>query len=285
MSAAILLFGANGQVGSELHAVLSAARQTVIALDRSHVDMRDPSAIRAAINTHRPAVILNATAYTAVDQAETDADTAHAVNVVAPAAMAESAASLGALLVHYSTDYVFDGTLDRPYRESDPTNPQSVYGRTKLAGEDAIRSTGARHLIFRTSWVFGVHGGNFVKTMLKLAAERPELRVVADQVGAPTSARHIAQATARIIARPSIPSGTFHMTASGAVSWHGFAREIVTRAGKNIPVHPITTLEFPRPAARPANSRRDNRLLGETFNESLPPWQQGLAECMAVLRV
>lgn len=288
----ILLIGRNGQVGAELAHALPIAGE-VIATDRNTVDLADPASIARAIRTHRPDVIINAAAYTAVDKAESDASAALAVNAVAPGVMASEAKALDALLIHYSTDYVFDGNKAGAYVEEDKPAPLGVYGRSKLEGETHIRQVGCRHLILRTSWVYGPHGGNFLRTMLRFAgwfgdAPRQELRVVGDQIGSPTTSRMIAEATARILSGieggASPQDGVYHMTAEGQVSWCGFARAIFASAGLDIPVVAIPTSEYPTPAVRPKNSVLDNSRFGRTFLFRLPAWETGLQQCMATLK-
>ncbi|MEO7403725.1 MAG: dTDP-4-dehydrorhamnose reductase [Burkholderiales bacterium] len=276
----IMLFGRGGQVGWELERALGVLGP-LIAFDRDQVDLRDAAALAHAIRSNPPDVIVNAAAYTAVDAAETATDDANALNALAPKVMAEEALRSNALLIHYSTDYVFDGASAAPYREDASTNPVNVYGRTKLAGEEAIIGSGARHVILRTSWVFGAHGQNFVRTMRKLAAERSELRVVADQFGAPTYARHLAAATLAILARAGATNGVFHATAADSTSWFEFAQAIVRASALSTSIVPITTAEFPRPAKRPSNSRLDCARLKRTYGIELPSWQSGLAQCLA----
>ena len=233
----ILLTGINGQLGWELQRTL-APLGTVVGLDRAQLDLSQPEMIRTVVREYRPDIIVNPAAYTAVDKAEAEPEQAHAINATAPGVLAEEAKKLGALLVHYSTDYVFDGGKTDPYSEDDRPNPQSVYGRSKLAGEDAVRASGCAHVILRTSWVYGVHGGNFVKTVLRLARERDELRIVADQFGAPTWARRLALGSAEILrqcrANPDDASrlGLFHLTAAGRTNWHEYAEEIVRLADR-----------------------------------------------------
>jgi dTDP-4-dehydrorhamnose reductase len=233
----------------------------------------------------RPDVIVNAAAYTAVDKAEGDRETCYAVNATAPGVIAREAAALGAKLVHYSTDYVFDGSKRGAYFERDRTAPRNVYGASKLGGEEAIAEAGGEFLILRTSWVYGNHGANFLKTMLRLGADRPELRVVADQHGAPTSADAIADATIKILkktATDSWVSGVFHMTAGGATTWYGFAKAIFARAaGAKPDLIPIATAEYPTPAARPANSVLSNDKFAAAFDFRLPDWEQQLDAVMA----
>ncbi|MDH2915640.1 MAG: dTDP-4-dehydrorhamnose reductase [Gallionella sp.] len=287
----ILVTGKNGQVGWELQRTLAPLGQ-VIALDVEGMDLTDPNAIRSAIREISPHIIVNPAAHTAVDKAESEPDLAMAINGIAPGVLAEEAKSLDALLIHYSTDYVFDGTKASPYTEADVPAPQSVYGRTKLAGEQAIQAVGCKHLILRTSWVYGVHGGNFVKTILRLAKERDELRIVADQYGAPTWARLLADSTAEVIQRfAEEKSGVYHLTSSGRTNWHQFAEEIVrlarqydeALANKPLAIHPIATHEYPVPAKRPANSSLSTDKIEQTFDLELPRWEVDLAECIRQL--
>lgn len=291
----ILLTGANGQVGWELQRALAPLGK-VVALTRQQLDLGSPDAIRAALRQHRPDIIVNPAAYTAVDKAESEPNLAQAVNGTAPGIMAEEAKLSDALLVHYSTDYVFDGTKAAPYTEHDTPNPQSVYGKTKLAGEQAIQAVSGRHLILRTSWVYGVHGGNFVKTVLRLARERDALRIVNDQFGAPTWARLLAQSTSNILQQLMIRPddsklGLYHLTATGSTSWYDYAQEIVRLArlhdralrDKPLAIHGIPTSEYPLPAVRPANSVLATDKIHSAFGLSLPAWQDDLAECMQQL--
>jgi len=297
MTPKILLTGCAGQVGFELQRSL-APLGDVTALDSSRCDLADPESLRAAIRAARPDIIVNPAAYTAVDKAESDEATAHAVNAIAPGIIGEEAAKLGALVIHYSTDYVFDGTKDGSYVESDPTNPLSVYGRTKLEGEQALAASGARHLIFRTSWVFGVHGANFLKTILRLAREREELRIVADQFGAPTGAALIADVTAQVLGQyvrrgnsEGFPHGVFHLAAAGRTSWHGYATHVVEtaiRLGIDLKtrpeaIHPIPASAYPVPAARPANSSLCTKKLEADFGLVLPDWRGGVDRVMSLL--
>lgn len=289
----ILLTGKNGQVGFELQRAL-APLGNILAVDSGDCDLSDANALRSLIQGYRPDLIVNPAAYTAVDRAESDADMAHAVNAVAPGIMGEEAARLGAALIHFSTDYVFDGEKPSPYAESDPTSPQSVYGSTKLAGEQALAQATPHHLILRTSWVVGAHGGNFAKTMLRLAAERDELKVVADQVGAPTSAALLADVTAHLVrqlqrgARDGFPFGVYHLAASGETSWHEYAQFVIAQAieaGKPIKATPDRVLPIPAsayatPAKRPQNSRMDTTRIRETFGLTLPHWQQGVGHIL-----
>jgi len=271
----ILLTGRNGQVGWELQKALAPLGE-LTALGRAELDLRDAGRIRAAVRASNADVIVNAAAYTAVDKAESERDAAFAVNATAPGVLAEEAKRSGALLVHYSTDYVFDGEKPAPYVEEDAPNPINVYGASKLAGERAIAASGCRHLILRTSWVYGPRGANFYLTMLRLARERPELRVVDDQVGAPTSSLAIARATAQLL-RPGA-HGLYHLSAAGQTSWCGFARAILGRAGLATPVVAIRTEDYPAPAKRPRNSRLGCSRLRADFGVALAPWEEGLAE-------
>ncbi len=286
----LLVTGSNGQVGFELRRSLAPLGR-VIALDRAGCDLSRPDALRGVLREWRPDVIVNAAAYTAVDKAEADVDAALAINAVAPGVLAEEARAAGSLLVHYSTDYVFDGGKQGPYVETDAVNPQSVYGKSKLAGERAIEAAGATALVLRTCWVAGAHGGNFAKTMLKLGRERDTLRVIADQFGAPTTASLIADVTAQIVSRhwlhgrrESFPAGLYHLAASGETTWHGYATEVLKSAaarGIELKVDParieaIPTSAYPLPAPRPANSRLDTRKLRETFGIYLPDWREGM---------
>jgi dTDP-4-dehydrorhamnose reductase len=279
----ILLLGRHGQVGWELERSLAPLGE-VKAYDRAGLDLADAPRLAAAVRALQPEAIVNAAAYTAVDKAESEREAAFAVNAMGPRVLAEEARRIGALLVHYSTDYVFDGEKRTPYVEDDATHPLGVYGASKLAGEEAIRKAGCRHLILRTSWVYGPRGKNFMLTMLRLAKERPELRVVDDQIGAPTSSIEIARATARVLAhaaRSPELSGLFHLAAQGQTSWYGFAQAILARAGIATPIAAIPTEDYPTPARRPRNSRLDCSRLRETFGVTLAPWQDGLAEAIA----
>jgi len=290
----ILLLGKNGQVGWELQRALAPLGE-VVALDRRTApaaDLSDPESLAALVREVKPDVIVNAAAHTAVDKAESEADLARAVNTTAPAVLAREAAALGAWLVHYSTDYVFDGSGTAPWTESAPVDPLSVYGQTKADGEAAIRLSGCRHLIFRTSWVYAARGGNFAKTMLRLARERDRLTVVSDQFGAPTGADLIADVTAHALRtaalRPEV-SGTYHLVAAGETSWHGYARHVIEHAraaGQDVRVaadaiEPVPTSAFPTPAKRPANSRLDTTRLRNTFGLTLPSWQSGVDRLLA----
>ena len=285
----ILLTGKDGQVGFELQRSL-APLGDVVAVDLADCDLSDEKAVRYLVARVRPDVIVNPAAYTAVDRAESDQERAVAVNAVALGIFGEEAAKLGALVVHYSTDYVFEGAKEGPYCEADPTNPQSVYGRTKRDGELALANANPRHLILRTSWVVGAHGGNFAKTMLKLAAERESLSVVADQWGAPTSAALLADIAAQLIRQwqrdgeANFPYGTYHCAVSGEANWCDYARFVIgeaIKAAKPIRIQPeaimaITTADYPTPARRPSNSRLDTSKFRQTFGLELPRWQAGL---------
>lgn len=279
----VLLFGGNGQVGHAFTIGRPWANELIVST-RGDCDIADAESVRALVRRVGPDVIVNAAAYTAVDKAESDRDRCFAVNAAAPAVMAAEAAVLGAKLVHYSTDYVFDGRKTTPYVEEDPTGPLNVYGASKLAGERGIAEAGGEFVILRTSWVYSNHGANFLKTMLRLGAERPELRVVADQRGAPTSAEAIAEATVRILKHAGAGewrSGTFHMTAAGATTWYGFAKAIFARAAEPRPLLvPIGTAEYPTPAARPENSILSNEKFARTFGFRLPDWEQQLDAIM-----
>jgi dTDP-4-dehydrorhamnose reductase len=288
----ILVTGTNGQVGFELVRSLQGLGR-VIAADRKLLDLSDLDQVRAVVRDVRPGLIVNPAAYTAVDRAESECELAMRINGEAPGVLAEEAKKVGAALIHYSTDYVFDGEKAGPYVEDDRTNPQNAYGRSKLAGEQAIADIGVDHLIFRTSWVYGARGKNFLLTMLRLGAERPELKVVADQFGAPTWSNTIAMLTAHVVAEAyAAPdraewwrerSGTYHLSANGATSWHGFASAIFELSGleKRPDVLPISATEYPTPAKRPANSRMSGDKLERTFGLRAPDWKEALALCLA----
>jgi dTDP-4-dehydrorhamnose reductase len=282
-----LVFGRSGQLGWELRHRLSCLGE-VKTVGSSEVNFSSPDAIRRAIRDFAPSIIVNAAAYTAVDKAESEPEAAWAINATAPGVLAEEAKGLNALLVHYSTDYVFDGSKDGLYVESDPTSPLNEYGKSKLGGEEAITAVGGDYLILRTSWVYGARGTNFLLTMMRLAMERPELRIVNDQTGAPTSSECIAQATAHILAQVVSKqglqgrSGLYHLTCAGATTWFGFAEEFLrrlsTESGSPLPkLVPIPTSEFPRPAKRPANSRLSCLRLEEAFGVKMPEWQTALS--------
>ena len=283
----ILVTGAGGQVGHEL-ALRGAGRVT--ALDRARLDIADHAAIAAAIAEHRAAVLVNAAAYTAVDKAESEAEAAYAINRDAVGAMARACRQAGIPLLHLSTDYVFDGGKAGPYVETDTPNPSGVYGRSKLEGEEALRAELPEHLILRVSWVFGAHGNNFVRTMLRLGSQRPGLRVVADQAGAPTHAGAIADTLLALAARhqagQALPWGTYHYTGAPVSSWHAFAVEIFRQARelglleREPAVHAITTADYPTPARRPANSALDNSLARARLGLASPDWRAGLREVL-----
>jgi len=283
----ILLLGKDGQVGWELQRSLVTLGD-VVACNRAQADLENPAQLRQVVREQKPELIINAAAYTAVDKAETESARARAINTDAVAALAEEAATLNAWFVHYSTDYVFDGNKSAPYIETDSTAPQSIYGLSKRDGENAITASGCKHLVLRTSWVYAARGNNFAKTMLRLARERDELKVVCDQIGAPTSAELIADVTALCLYRLIIDaelqakaSGIYHLSASGETSWHGYAQTVLQEAAcKKFPlkataqqVHPIPASAYPLPAKRPANSRLDTYKLRSTFGLALPPWQ------------
>ena len=290
----LLVTGANGQVGWELARSLMPLGD-VVALDRSRCDLARPETLAALVAGIAPDVIVNAAAYTAVDRAESEEALATTINGTAAGELARAAKATGALLVHYSTDYVFDGTSASAYDEDDPVAPVNAYGRSKLAGETAIRDSGCDHLILRTTWVFASRGANFVRTMLRLGAERDALRVVADQVGAPTWARNIADATALIVARAAaerrnlaFASGVFNLASRGATSWHGFAEAIFAAARTQLPgtalkvsqVTPIASVEYPTPAARPANSCLASGRLQARYGIVMPRWEDALVRCL-----
>jgi dTDP-4-dehydrorhamnose reductase len=274
----ILLIGSQGQVGWELARRLPALG-TVTATDRTTLDLSDREAIRHAVREANPELIVNAAAYTAVDKAESEPALAMRVNGEAPGVFAEEAKRSGALLVHYSTDYVFDGEKQGAYVETDAPHPVSAYGRSKLAGEFAIAASGCRHLILRTCWVYGPRGRNFLLTILKAARERPELKVVDDQFGAPTSSSAIAEATKQAIAAGR-GQGIYHLSAAGRTNWHGFAQTIVEAAGLKTPIKPIPSSDYPTPARRPRNSVLDNSRLKKDFGIALPDWRDGLREVL-----
>jgi dTDP-4-dehydrorhamnose reductase len=289
----ILLFGKNGQVGWELQRSLAPLGE-LIALDRRAVqglcgDISDLDALRTTIRTVAPDVIVNAAAYTAVDKAESDTELANRVNNQACRIMAEEAASLDAFLIHYSTDYVFGGQGSKPWSETDVVSPVNQYGASKLAGEQAIVSTGCKHLIFRTSWVYGARGNNFAKTMLRLAKDRETLNVISDQFGAPTGADLIADITAHAIRQVDFQpelAGLYHLAAGGEVSWHGYASHVLDFARENgeelavTTVNPIETAAYPTPARRPLNSRLNTLKLRDNFSLHLPDWQCGVTRML-----
>lgn len=291
----VLILGAAGQVGVELQRSF-ADRAEVTALTRQELDLSAAEKIREAVRQIAPEVILNASAYTAVDRAESEPEAAMAINGHAPRILAEEAMRLKALLVHYSTDYVFDGSRQGPWTETDTPHPLSVYGATKLAGEEAMRQVGGRYLIFRTSWVYGPHGKNFLLTMLRLGRERDQLSIVNDQFGAPTSSRELAQATRAIVlgilageyGQAETWAGCYHMTCSGATSWYGFAEAIFELAAVRLDqpspmLTPIPSSMYPTPAKRPRNSVLSNELLATRFGVRLSAWQSALDEVMVEL--
>ncbi len=283
----LLLLGGNGQVGRELRRSLAPLGELVVATRDGiganvAADFDAPPSLADLVRGVSPDVVVNAAAYTAVDRAENESVAAFRINAQAPAAIARACAAAGVLLLHYSTDYVFDGQATRPYREDDATAPLGIYGASKLAGEQEIRASGARHAILRTAWVYAAHSANFLRTMLRLAAERDELRVVADQVGAPTPAAWIADATAGMLHRGIEHSGTWHLTQAGETSWHGFASAIMEEAhalgllARKPTVLPITTADYPTPARRPAYSVLDTTRLHDDFGIVPPDWRDGL---------
>lgn len=294
----ILLFGCNGQVGWELQRSLAPLGE-VIALGSAgdgtlQGDFSNPAAVAATVRTVRPDAVVNAAAYTAVDKAESEPERARTINALGPEAIARAAHEVGAALVHYSTDYVFDGSGSRPWTEQDPTAPLNVYGRTKLEGEQRITAVLPRHLILRTSWVYAARGANFAKTMLRLARERDTLSVVDDQFGAPTGAELLADVTAHalraLLADPA-KAGTYHVAAAGETSWHGYARFLLgeaARAGAALKagpqqVQPVVSASFPTPARRPHNSRLDTTRFRATFDLMLPSWEHGVARLLQEL--
>ena len=292
----ILLLGAHGQVGWELQRALAPLGE-LVALDRGGApglsgDLTQPDALASTVRAVDPAIVVNAAAYTAVDRAESEPALAEAINAAAPAALAAACAAGGACLLHFSSDYVFDGSGNTPREEDAPTAPLSVYGRTKRDGEDAIRASGCRHLILRTSWVYAAHGSNFARTMLRLASERDALKIVADQVGVPTGAELLADVSAHLLrhvaARPEL-GGTYHCVPAGEVSWYAYACHVIAAARAaghpvRVPPHgiqPVSTADYPTPARRPLNSRLSTRKLRGTFGLHLPPWQQGVDRLIA----
>ena len=287
----ILLLGKNGQVGWELQRALAPLGEVVALASNSpyplSADFSNPESLAATVRLVAPQIIVNAAAHTAVDRAESEPEHARTLNATSPAVLAREAKALGAWLMHYSTDYVFDGSGTTPWSEDSPTGPLSVYGATKLEGEEAIRARGCRHLIFRTSWVYAARGSNFAKTMLRLARERDRLTVIADQFGAPTGAELLADLTAHAlrtaVMRPEL-AGTYHAVAQGETNWHAYARHVIEHAralGQPVKVssdaiEAVPTSAFPTPAKRPGNSRMDTRKLQQAFQVTLPPWQQGV---------
>jgi dTDP-4-dehydrorhamnose reductase len=292
----IVVLGRSGQLGWELRHKLACLGQ-VVTIGLPEIDLEDPATLRKALRAAEPAVIVNAAAYTAVDKAESEPELAMAINGTAPGVLAEEAKRLGSILVHYSTDYVFDGSKQGAYFETDAPNPMNVYGKSKLAGDEAIQSSGCKYLILRTSWVYAARGNNFLLTMLRLAGERAELRIVDDQTGAPTSSECIAQATAGILAQLLSPTsngldgrdGIYNLTNAGETTWFGFAQSLLNKAagtmGTNIPkLIPIPTSEFPRPARRPANSRLSCQRIEEAFGVRMPHWKEALSLVLESLR-
>jgi dTDP-4-dehydrorhamnose reductase len=290
----ILLFGKGGQLGWELQRSL-AALGALTALDFDSIDLcgdfSNPEGLAQTIRQVRPNVIVNAAAHTAVDKAESEPELVRTINALSPGVIAREAKALGASVLHYSTDYVFNGSGDTPWQENDAPGPLNVYGRTKLEGEQLIRNSGAAYLIFRTSWVYAARGGNFAKTMLRLAGERDRLTVIDDQIGAPTGAELLADVSAhalRTLAQRPEVSGLYHLAAAGATSWHGYATFVIEHARRaGLPVKvvgdaiaPVPTTAFPTPAQRPLNSRLNTRLVQSTFGLQLPPWQQGVARML-----
>ena len=280
----ILVFGRVGQVGWDLRHKL-ACLGPISSVDHPEIDFSRPDSIRAAVRAAEPSVVINAAAYTAVDKAEATPEPAWAINAAGPGVIAEEAKRLGALMVHYSTDYVYDGSKSSPWVETDAPNPLNVYGKTKLAGDEAIAAVGGDYLILRTSWVYGARGSNFLLTMLRLAKERPELRIVDDQTGSPTTSECIAQATAQILSQVLAPiggglngrSGVYHITSAGFTTWFSFAKQFLSRLGEACPrLTPIATSEYPVPALRPVNSVLSCAKLAETFGVHMPEWQHAL---------
>ena len=286
----LLVLGAAGQIGHELCRLRWPADYRIAGFDRADIDIADRQAVADAVQHERPDIVINAAAYTAVDRAESEAEAAFAVNATGPALLAAACKAAAIPLIHISTDYVFDGSKEGPYREDDPVNPLGVYGRSKAAGDRAVRAALAEHVILRTAWVYSAHGHNFVKTMLRVAAERPVLRVVADQIGSPTSAADIAGAIARIVRRLAAGErhwGTYHFAGGGAVTWHGFAEAIFDLAapwrGPPPTVEAITTADYPTPACRPANSVLDCGRIAEVFGIAPRLWRDALAEVIREL--
>ena len=294
----ILLTGVNGQVGHALQKKI--VHYQVFALNREQLNLSDADAIRRAVQTIRPDLIINPAAYTAVDKAETEPDLAYVINAIAPQILAEEAAKIDAALMHFSTDYVYDGSKISDYIETDTVNPLSIYGKSKLAGEDAIRAVGLPHLILRTSWVYGAYGKNFLKTIIRLASERDNLHIVADQFGAPTSSESIADAVFTLLTawhpQNSHQTGIYHLSNQGKTSWHGFSCEIVREYNRLAQINDsaplktsvdaitaITTADYPTPAARPVNSTLNNQKLNQVFNIVLPSWEHGLQQVMQTL--
>src|SRR5436190_15004305 len=286
----LLVLGAGGQVGHELTRLAWPADYRVAAFDRAEIDITRQESVSAAVDRERPDIVINAAAYTAVDRAESEPEAAWAANSAGAGYLAAACRSAGIPLIHISTDYVFDGSKKGPYREDDPVNPLGVYGHSKEAGDRAVREALPEHVILRTAWVYSAHGHNFVKTMLRVAAERPVLRVVADQVGSPTGAADIAAAIQEIVRQirgGATKWGAYHFAGAGAVTWHGFAEAIFELAapwrGPPPQVEAITTADYPTPARRPANSVLDCRLIGEAFGITPRPWRAAVAEVIREL--
>jgi dTDP-4-dehydrorhamnose reductase len=279
MDRIVLVTGARGMLGTDLCALLAHSDWEVVAADIAEFDITDREQSRAFVRQHSPGVLINCAAYTAVDQAETERELAFRVNRDGAENLAIAAAQVGAFFLHISTDYVFDGTKPGPYLEDDPPNPVSVYGASKLAGEEAVRSALAEHCIIRTAWLYGIHGKSFPRTILSLAQQGKPLRVVNDQRGCPTYTAHLARALAAIAEQPR--HGTYHAVNSGMCTWYDLARAALQEADIAIKIAPCATSEFPRPAPRPANSVLDTSKLRATFGVELPPWQQGIAEFVA----
>lgn len=293
MNERILLTGKNGQLGHALMSTLAPLGE-LVSVGSAECDFANPDDLRALVRGVRPRIIVNPAAYTAVDKAESEPALAHAVNGLAPGVLGEEATRIGAWVIHYSTDYVFDGHGERPYVETDSTQPLSVYGKSKRNGELALQASGAQHLILRTSWLLGAHGGNFARTILRLAAERESLNIVADRFGAPTSTALLADLTAQLIRQEQqegaehFPFGLYHLTAAGETNWHEYARFVVSEAlaaGRPLrmrpeDVHPITTADYPLPAPRPANSRLNTEKFRTAFGFPLPDWRKGVRQVL-----
>lgn len=294
LSSPVLVTGATGQVGGELVHLLQQQGLHYLAPTRAEMDLASPESIRSYVATHKPSWIINPAAYTAVDKAESEVEAATAINATAPGVLGEAAAAIGAPVLHYSTDYVFNGEGTRPWRETDPTGPLGVYGSTKLAGEEALAASGAAHAIFRTSWVYGATGKNFFRTILKFARERESLNIVADQHGAPTWSHDLArvalhtvqraEATGNALAAMQQFGGVYHACNAGETTWYGFAQKFLQLAAKHEPgtrfatLHPIATAEYPTPARRPANSRMNCELLADKLGFVMPDWTTSLEE-------
>jgi len=287
----VLVTGASGQVGRELLRRAAAHGLEAVGLVRAELDVADPEAVRRALEGLRPAFVVNAAAYTAVDRAEREPEAAWRANRDGPAALADACRELGLPLLHYSTDYVFDGTLERPYREEDPVAPLNVYGASKAAGEEAVRRSWERHLILRTSWVYSPFGRNFVKAILRAAAEREALEVVADQWGRPTAAADLAEAALALARRhlegEALPWGTYHLAGEGVTTWHGLAEAVVEaaapRLGRRVPVRPIATADYPTAARRPLRAVLDCRLARQRLGLAARPWREALGEVLGEL--